>query len=250
LGISDEEAWAKRSATQQDKFNAQIDSLGRMHIAEFIVPCLEKILKQKTNGQVRLSIDQADGHAVVVQYPASFAHSYLLDYIKLEIGPRSARVPYEDVAISSYAAQEYPKVFFVTNFIVRTITCERSFWEKATILHQIASIGENKLPTPRYSRHYYDMFQMANSAVKPKALADLKLLRDVAMFKSRFYRSPSARYDLAKPGTFKILPSEKKRNALVADYTNMREMIFGEIPDFSEIMDGLAKLEIDINNCK
>ena len=156
-------------------------------------------------------------------------------------------MPYEDVMISSYAASEYPQIFTAPDFSVRTIAAERTFWEKATILHQIASFDESKLVAPRYSRHYYDLFQMANSTIRQKALGDFQLLQDVALFKSRFYRSPGARYDLAKPETLKLLPSQQKCNVLEADYSNMKEMIFGKIPDFSEILDGLTALERKIN---
>ncbi len=44
LGISDDVAWGKRSATQQDKFNNHIDSLGKEYIASSILPKLQKAL--------------------------------------------------------------------------------------------------------------------------------------------------------------------------------------------------------------
>ena len=248
MGISDEKAWEERSATQQDKFNSHIDSLGRDYIAELIVPGLKEILEEKTESQVRLEIDSTDGHVVAVHYPASFPDSYLLDYIKLEIGPRASWTPQKKVRISSYAAQEYPRVFEKAYFSVNAITSERTFWEKATILHQIASVDESKPVLPRCSRHYYDLFQMTHSPVKTSALADLNLLQQVAVFKNRFYRSPGARYDLAKPGTFKILPSNDKQAVLEEDYRKMREMIIKDAPSFTEIIDTLRALEDDINN--
>lgn len=250
LGITDAAAWAHRSATQQDKFNAHIDALGRVYVSETIKPHLEKVLAEKTDGQMHLSINKDDGHVIAVHYPPSFKHSYLLDYVKLEIGPRASRIPHEDAKIDPYAAQEYPHVFDTPTVTVRTIKSERTFWEKSTILHQIACFPEDKPPPPRSSRHYYDIFQMANAPVKASALADLNLLHDVAEFKSRFYRSPAAQYDLAKPGTFKLLPSSSKQASLREDYAKMREMIFGNIPDFSEIRKRLEALEEEINSAK
>ncbi len=72
----------------------------------------------------------------------------------------------------------------------------------------------------------------------------------VTEFKSKFYRSPSARYDLAKPGTFKLLPSNQKWKSLSDDYENMKEMIFGDIPDMSSIKNALELLEDEINLIK
>lgn len=247
LGISDEEAWEERSGTKQDRFNNEIDALGRIYIAESIVPYLDMILKEKTNQQVSLKIDEVDGHIIIVHYPTSFSDSYLLDYIKLEIGPRASRIPQNEISICSYAGEEYPNVFDSPDFIVNVIKSERTFWEKATILHQIASVDESKPIPLRYSRHYYDLFQMIHSTVKNNALANLELLQQVTDFKSKFYRSPSARYDLAKPGTFKLLPSYLKCRVLEDDYNNMKEMIYGVIPDFSTIKDALKMLEQEIN---
>jgi len=250
LGVSDEEAWAERSATQRDKFNAKIDSLGRTYIADMIIPCLDKILVEMTEGQMRLSVSKDDGNVVLIQYPVSFTHTYLLDHVKLEIGPRASRVPHETAAISSYTAQEYPHVFDMPMVTVKTITGERTFWEKATILHQIAYFPESKPMNQRSSRHYYDVFQMAGTSLKVKALDDLKLLQNVAEFKNVFYRSPAARYDLSKPGTFKLVPSAYKQKLLAEDYERMREMIFGKVPDFSVIIQTLETLEDEINDLK
>ncbi len=250
LGIKDNEAWEERSGTQQDKFNSKIDELARTYIAETIVPDLNKILKEKTENMVHLKIDKTDGHIVTVHYPALFSDKYLLDYVKLEIGPRASRMPQDRISIHSYAGEEYPNVFDNPGFFVNVIKSERTFWEKATIAHQIASVDEGKLVPPRYSRHYYDLYQMINSKVKENALADLDLLKQVTDFKSKFYRSPSARYDLAKPGTFKLLPSGKKCISLSDDYDNMQEMIFGSIPEFSSIKNALDLLEKEINLMK
>lgn len=247
LGVSDEKAWEERSGTKQDKFNSEVDALGRKYIANSLLPCLKKILNNKTNKQIRFEIDKVDGHIIRVHYPASFSDSYLLDYVKLEIGPRASRIPQNKILICSYVGEEYPKVFDNPDFIVNAIKSEHIFWEKATILHQIAYVDDSKIIPARYSRHYYDLFQMIHSPVKNIALADFELLKKVTAFKSKFYRNPSARYDLAKPGTFKLLPSDQKCQILNNDYNKMQEIIFGNIPEFSKIKDDLKKLEIEIN---
>ncbi len=124
---------------------------------------------------------------------------------------------------------------------------KRELLEKLTILHQIAFQDDTKVILARYSRHYYDVFKMVNSTIKQRAFADSALLADVVAFKSRFYRNPKARYDLAKPGTLKIIPSSVKVAQLAKDYGNMREMIFGDIPDFSQIVNTLTAFENDFN---
>lgn len=100
---------------------------------------------------------------------------------------------------------------------------------------------------PRYSRHYYDLYCMSTSWVKDKALSDLDLLSQVVSFKEKFYRSPWAEYEYAKPGTMKLLPPEHCVTDLRNDYKRMQSMIFGEAPIFDDMMVSLINLENEIN---
>jgi len=83
--------------------------------------------------------------------------------------------------------------------------------------------------------------------VKGDAFADLELLRAVVAFKDKFYHRGWARYDLAKPGTMKLVPPEHVMKAVAKDYEGLRLMIFGDRPDFRDIMDQLQVLELEIN---
>lgn len=96
--------------------------------------------------------------------------------VRLEIGPLASWVPSDRHTIQPYAAQAYPGAFDDSACPVVAISAERTFWEKATILHQQAHRA-GTMP-PRYSRHYYDMYKLAHSAVKAAALRDQALLRD------------------------------------------------------------------------
>jgi hypothetical protein len=129
---------------------------------------------------------------------------------------------------------------------VVAISAERTFWEKATILHQQAH-RTSAMP-PRYSRHYYDMCMLSRSGIKDAALANLQLLQDVVRFKQRFYPSRWARYADAKPGTFKLIPTAARVAELRRDYRGMEVMVFGEAPAFDLIMDELRRTENEINH--
>ena len=89
--------------------------------------------------------------------------------------------------MSCYAAEQFPAVFTQRDFEVRVIRAERTFWEKATILHHEAHRPAGNLQPARYSRHYYDLARMAASPVRAAALADFDLLAEVVAFKRRFY---------------------------------------------------------------
>ena len=89
---------------------------------------------------------------------------------------------------------------------------------------------------------------MAQTDVKDNALSDDGLLTRVVDFKDKFYRSPWARYDLAKCGTVRLMPPVYNIDKLRADYEHMQNMLFGKKPGFEEIMDGLGRLEREIND--
>ena len=67
-------------------------------------------------------------------------------------------------------------------------------------------------------------------------------------FKDRFYPAASARYDLAKPGTMRLMPPDDCLPALKADYEHMKNMIFGEKPEFCDVLRVISMLEVEINN--
>jgi hypothetical protein len=71
----------------------------------------------------------------------------------------------------------------------------------------------------------------------------------VVAFKRRFYPSAWARYDLAVPGSFRLLPPTPAAiQTLEHDYAEMQVMLFGEPPAFSAILDELKTLEAEINS--
>jgi hypothetical protein len=130
---------------------------------------------------------------------------------------------------------------------VTSLLAKRTFWEKATILHAEYHRPAEKAMPDRYSRHYYDLAMLAQSPVRAEALADLALLDQVVRHKETFYPSGWARYDLARIGSVRLVPTEERRVALERDYRSMSVMIFGEPPTFDSIIETLAALEKQIN---
>jgi hypothetical protein len=124
---------------------------------------------------------------------------------------------------------------------------ERSFWEKATILHTEYHRPADK-PTPdRFSRHYADTAAMAKHPAARHAI-DLHDLRErVVEWKSQFFGSSWANYAEAKPGTFHFVPPDARQAALRRDYEAMRDMYLTEPVSFDDILATLTELERRIN---
>lgn len=237
---------AQASKNKQVKFNEQINENAKVYIKDKLLPIISEILSSQCTCE--FDIDKKGNYFVNINYPSAFTDSALRPKILLEIGPLASWLPSASFEIESFVATEFPQLFKETKCTVNAIVAKRTFWEKATILHQEANrIKEKRIPI-RHSRHYYDLAQMVQSDVKNEALRDLRLLEDVVVFKQKFYMSAWAKYEDAKIGTFKILPPESRYKELKDDYTSMRSMIFDKYLEFDEIISILKDLENEINS--
>lgn len=239
----DDDPMAARSKAKQNALNDAIERRANAYITGELSALVAGVFAPVC------SCEQAtdDFHAINVHYPAAFADDYLRPQVRLEIGPLAAWQPYDTYQVHPYAADEFPGVFTQPEAAVRAIRAERTFWEKATILHQEANRPASSPVPLRYSRHYYDLAAMAGTPVKTAALADMDLLEDVTAFKQRFYPRAWAQYELARPGTFKLAPGGHLLDGLRKDYASMRNMIYGRYPSFDEVLQTLNVLEGEIN---
>ncbi len=250
LGYGINEPWEERSNTKQDIFNKEANTRAEVFLRDTFLPAVVADLTAELGESIQCFIDENDPQTVKIVYPNSFSDISILQEIRLEIGALAAWTPVKVAEITPYAAQEYGRLFKQSSTDILTVLPERTFWEKVTILHREAFRDEARPFPTRYSRHYYDLYRMMQTEVKNNALADNDLLTRVVDFKDKFYRCPWARYDLAKRGTMRLMPPEYNLDKLRADYEHMQNMLFGNKPSFEEIMDGIAKLEAEINHIR
>ena len=247
LESAQKDPWAQRSKNQQDKLNKALNAETEVFLREQFVPRLQEDFAQLLVDDFQIEVDEHETQTVNFTYPKLFGEDSILPMVRLEIGALAAWTPTTQSEIISYAAQQYGRIFQNPSTSVLTVMPERTFWEKVTILHKEAFRTNGNFPA-RYSRHYYDLFCMNASPVKAAAFRNLDLLARVVTFKDRFYPAGNAHYDLAKPGTMRLLPPEDCLPVLRDDYAHMRNMLFGEIPSFEEIMTCIARLEKEINS--
>ena len=247
LGYEIKEPWEDRSKTNQLKFIEESRERLFRFLREDFLPEFKNGMSQMLDINCDAYIEEKDLGTVVFAYPKSFSDESILSTIRLEIGVLASWIPLKKASVKSFIAEEYPTVISSTDIELLATTPERTFWEKATILHQEAFRPENSLVPSRYSRHYYDVYCMCKSGIKESALKEPKLLEDVAEFKSRFYPRGWARYDLARFGTIRLMPAVHSVNRLKKDYESMKSMIYGEYPTFDEILKVIEDLENEIN---
>lgn len=246
LGYGTMEPWAQRSNTKQQQFNDAANEQTAKFLAEQFVPAFRQDMSEIIGHPAVVSIAD-DKQTVQFEYPCSYQDQAILRVIRLEIGALAAWTPTQLAAIRPYAAEHYEHVFSQPQTEILTTSAARSFWEKVTILHQEANRPENLTMPSRYSRHYYDLYRMALTSVKMDALLQPNLLERVAEFKMKFYPRRWAQYEMAKPGTIKLMPPAHSEKTLRDDYAGMRAMIYGDYPSYEEIMEVLQSLENEMN---
>lgn len=200
----------------------------------------------------QLTQDSNDPQTLLFAYPRReettlLIGNYLKPVVRIELGARSDHWPAGTYPITPYAAEEFPAYFENPACYIKTLEAERTFWEKATILHAEYYRPETSTTAERISRHYYDLYRLAGSPIAEKALGNLDLLKRVAEHKRVFFRSGWARYEEACPGSLRLIPSPEKQASLRADYSKMKEMFFEAEPSFQQLLDGLQVLEARIN---
>ncbi|MCA1566194.1 MAG: nucleotidyl transferase AbiEii/AbiGii toxin family protein [Acidobacteria bacterium] len=172
---------------------------------------------------------------------------YLKPVVKIEMGARADHWPAGEYPVTPYAAEQFPNYFSEPTCHVKVLEAERTFWEKATILHAEYHRPEGRATADRISRHYYDLHRLAASQVAGNALKRLDLLDRVVEHKSVFFRSAWARYSEARTGQIRLLPAAERLASLRVDYDKMKDMFFGERPPFDEVLNTLAALEERVN---
>lgn len=211
---------------------------------------IESEIDSKTSNWL-LEINENDPQTVDFYYPSVLNETtgnYVQPIVKIEMGARSDDWPVVDGVLTSYIEESFKNIFDIKPISIKTLSAERTFWEKATILHAEFHRPGEKITAIRSSRHYYDLYQMHKKDVSLTALQQIDLLDRVAKHKSIFFRSSWAKYDEAKPGTLRLIPKLERISELKQDYIKMKEMFFGVPPAFDDIIDTLKGLENSINS--
>ena len=199
-----------------------------------------------------LRIDDTDptNQTLLFDYPAvtTARTGYIQPSVKIEMGARAENWPVSHHTIQSYAKELMNEQVDEPGVTVKVLNVERTFWEKATILHQFANIPtDKKLPT-RLSRHYYDFYCLLNSSAKSVALANQDLLEKVAKHKEVYFPVTWAKYSFAKKGSLKLIPPSRIFDELGRDYQAMQEMFFEDPASWGEVMEGVKLFEMEFNS--
>jgi hypothetical protein len=125
-------------------------------------------------------------------------------WLKIELGARSDDWPHSECPIQPYLAERFPQLMPEGPFPIRVLAAERTFWEKACLLHEETFRPADKPRKLRMARHYYDLWCLLRAGVGERALANTALFQRVAEHREIFFRCAWVDYSTHKPGTFRL----------------------------------------------
>lgn len=172
-----------------------------------------------------------------------------LDYIKptitLEVGARSLMEPSVEIPVKTIIQEALPQIN--TDAVpvnVTTAAPQKTFLEKAFLLHELFSVEHDTLPAKRRSRHLYDLNRMMDRDFAIAAVRDDVLWEHIRHHRERFTSMLGMDYSGDIRDRICLVPPEKHIEDWKKDYQYMCDsMIYGEKPTFTELIESIRELE-------
>ena len=143
LGFGGDAAPDKAASNKQRK--ARLEALmaaSRQWVQGMLQPALTiriaAALGNDANCKLEVDPDMPDGQCLLLHYPSAFENEagYIKPVVKIELGARSDDWPNSECPIQPYLAERFPQLMPQGPFPVRVLAAERTFWEKACLLHE------------------------------------------------------------------------------------------------------------------
>jgi hypothetical protein len=255
LGFGGDAAPDKASSKKQRK--ARLESLmkaGREWVQGTLQPAMAGRLRSilgESGWALDVDPDMPDGQCLLLHYPSAFSESdpgYISPQVKIELGARSDDWPHEKRPIQPYLAERFPQLMPEGPFSVQVLAAERTFWEKACLLHEETFRPADKPRKHRMARHYYDLWCLLRAGVGQRALAEPALFQRVVEHREIFFRFSWVDYSTHRPGTFRLVPPVESMQDWRSDYQAMLgPMFFGTTPTFDDLMATIGEFESEFN---
>lgn len=197
------------------------------------------------------SVDEdPDQQTLLFHYPEALAKTstYLRPVVKIEMGARSDTEPSERPVIRPYLSGAFPDVLGASEFPVHALSAERTFWEKAMLLHEETYRPPAKKRKARLARHYYDLSALIQRGVADRAAGNLPLFERTARHREIYFNWSWMDYSTLVRGKLRLLPLDEQESEWRQDYQSMAgEMFFGEVPSFDDILETVRGFERAFN---
>jgi hypothetical protein len=255
LGRTESDLDEAPSRNRRERLNKELQAACGEMVANQLRQHLETRLQQQLGARSDRSswlsheVDASTQSPVLLfEYPSALMPmgGYISPVVKLEFGSLTDQRPTGSHVITPVLAEVIPQ-FDDDRAEVIALEVERTFWEKATILHAEYHRPAGQPIRDRYARHYSDVAALWRHPARELALERLDLLERVATHKSRFFASSWASYDTARPGSLRLSPPADREAELARDYARMEPMFLTSPPPFAQVLEILREAEREIN---
>ena len=253
LGWSEADLDDAPSMSQRRKRMEKIAAACADAVQARFCPALEQsvsdILGTKPGGWLTYELEAASHSPVLYfAYPQAVPPGvYVAPVVKIEFGSLTDQRPTGVHPIVPLIAELVPGAFDDFKAEVVALEIERTFWEKATILHAEHHRPAVQAFRDRFARHYADFASLWRHPGGQRAARQLDLLERVRLHKSRYFASSWAHYETAVPGTLRFLPPDSRLGELRRDYAAMEPMFLNTPLKFDEVLAILREAEQSLN---
>jgi predicted nucleotidyltransferase component of viral defense system len=230
----------------------------RRKIREELIPMLAKDAADRLGAEpFELFTNQTsneDPRVFFFRYPTVLSETppgYVQPVVKMEFNARSDSEPAHEAMARPYVGIEFPDVLPVSETRLRCLAPERTFFEKATLLHEELLRPIALGVRPRLSRHYYDLAQMLQHRIGEHALADLALYERVVRHRALFFPNDwMGDYSAMLNGPLILKPADERLPEWRRDYEQMTVMFFREPPKFDDLLNAADTFAAKINTAR
>jgi predicted nucleotidyltransferase component of viral defense system len=236
----------------------QITNLRRASCS-YIKNTLQNELNQKlqNNGIIGYSLfvpesedTTKDPQIIEIHFKSLFTPDYIRDKVVIEIGARSLVEPSENIRLRSIIADYYPQSNYADDyFAVPTVVPQRTFLEKAFLLHEEFQKPPEKIRVNRMTRHIYDLEKLMDTNFAESALNNSNLYNVIVEHRRILTAMKEVDYSTHVPEKINFVPPDFILDSWREDYEIMQSgMIYGKSLSFEKLIERIKLLNERFRN--
>jgi len=185
-----------------------------------------------------------DPQTIEIHFQSLFIPDYIRDKVLIEIGARSLVEPSQNIQLRSIIADYYPDSDFADDyFIVPTVVPQRTFLEKAFLLHEEFQKPSEKIRVERITRHIYDLEKLMDTDFAKDALNNSELYNIIVEHRRTLTAMKEVDYNTHVPEKINFVPPSFILDSWRKDYETMQSgMIYGESLPFDKLIERIKEL--------
>jgi hypothetical protein len=230
----------------------QINNLRRASCTYISIKLLEDLNnRMKNNGIDGYSItvhetqdSTKDPQIIEILYDTLFDTNYIQNTIKIEIGARSLIEPSKIVKMRSLIADTFPDESYADDYCsIPTVIPQRTFLEKAFLLHEEFQKPHERIRVDRMTRHLYDLEKLMDTEFALDALKNRDLYNAIIEHRLTLVAMKEVDYTTHTPDKINFVPPASIIENWKKDYERMQGyMIYGNSLTFDKLIERIKEL--------